>query len=75
MGVEESGVSRAGQAVKLLTRIRQERPELWKQIQEFARCACESARDVPPVEATKAVSQSLLAEGAKNRNVLAVDRS
>ena len=35
--MEESGVSRAGQAVKLLTRIRQERPELWQQIKEFAR--------------------------------------
>ena len=30
-------IFRALQAVKLLTRIRQERPDLWKQIQEFAR--------------------------------------
>lgn len=30
-------MSRAGDAVRLLTRIRQERPELWQQIQEFAR--------------------------------------
>ena len=32
-------IFRALQAVKLLTRIRQERPDLWKQIQEFARQA------------------------------------
>ena len=46
--MEESGVSRAGQAVKLLTRIRQERPELWQQIQEFARqCIVEQVRQEP----------------------------
>lgn len=28
----------AARAVKLLTRIRRERPELWEEIQEFAKC-------------------------------------
>ncbi len=29
-------MTRAAQAVKLLTRIRMEKPELWRQIQEFS---------------------------------------